>query len=160
MLSVEDELNKRGLLKGVGHISRFVNSATIRAIGEQLIALHTPAAMDYAARFGMANLERPHAVSDRATAGPSQVAGSSSTPARPRRARPTCGQCGSERLTVQPGRFSFHFKCTACRKNTPIQIGCGKAGHRERIRQDGRTFYRECADCRTRSVFFVNPTAL
>jgi ribosomal protein S27E len=23
----------------------------------------------------------------------------------------------------------------------------------------GRTLYRECPDCRTRTVFFVNPTA-
>jgi hypothetical protein len=161
-LSVEDELNKRGLLKGVGHISRFVGSATIRAIGQQLIALHTPATMESVARFGMAKSEPPHVVSDRPIAGPPQVRGSSSTnrSARTRRARPSCRHCGSEQLAVQPGRFSFHFKCTTCRKNTPIQIGCGKAGHRERIRQDGRTFYRECADCRTRSVFFVNPVAL
>jgi hypothetical protein len=33
-----------------------------------------------------------------------------------------------------------------------------KTAHlRERIRQDGRTFYRECPACRTRTVFVVNP---
>jgi hypothetical protein len=56
--------------------------------------------------------------------------------------------------------FSFHCTCAACNQHTPIQFSCGKAGHRERIRQDGRTFYyRECPDCRTRTVFFVNPAA-
>jgi hypothetical protein len=44
-----------------------------------------------------------------------------------------------------------------CHQRTPIAIGCRKPGHQERIRQDGRTFYRECPDCRTRTVFFVNP---
>jgi hypothetical protein len=55
--------------------------------------------------------------------------------------------------------FSFHCTCAACNQHTPIQFSCGKAGHRERIRQDGRTFYRECPDCRIRTVFFVNPAA-
>ncbi len=53
LFSAEDELNKRGLFKGVGHIIRFVEPATIRAIGRQLVALHTPAIIDYAARFGI-----------------------------------------------------------------------------------------------------------
>jgi hypothetical protein len=160
MLSVEDELNKRGLLKGVGHLRRLVASATIRAIGRQLVALHTPATIDYAARFGIAKPRSPRTVSTPSSARPPREAPAPAPRfARPRRARPACRHCGSERLSVQPGRFSFHFTCAACSKHTPIQIGCGKVGHRERIRQDGRTFYRECADCRTRSVFFVNPSA-
>ena len=36
----------------------------------------------------------------------------------------------------------------------------GKAGQRERIRQDGRTFFQECLACRTRTVFFVDPVVL
>ena len=160
MFSVEDELNKRGLLKGVGHISRFVASPTLRAIGRQLVALHTPATIDYAARFRIAKPESPRTVSKAPSARPPRVVSSPAPRSGSRRqARPTCRHCGSEQLTLQPGRFSFHFTCAACNKNTPIQIGCGKPGHRERIRQDERTFYRECADCRTRSVFFVNPAA-
>lgn len=72
---------------------------------------------------------------------------------------PACRHCGSQKLSIQFGRFTYYFKCAACSGNTPIQIGCGKEGHKERIRKDGLTFYRECAECGTRSVFFVNPSA-
>jgi len=63
MFSVEDELNKRGLLKGIGHITRFVAPATLRAIGRQLVALHTPATVNYAARFGITTAQGPRTVS-------------------------------------------------------------------------------------------------
>jgi hypothetical protein len=59
MFSVEDELNKRGLLKGMGRLTQVVASSTIRAIGRQLVALHTPATIDYAARFGIAKPPGP-----------------------------------------------------------------------------------------------------
>ena len=135
-------------------------SATIRAIGLQLVALHTPATKNYADRFGVAKPARPATVSKVPNARPFRVS-SSPTPGSGSRRQPlpTCRHCGSGQLFVQPGRFSFHFTCAFCNKHTPIQIGCGKTGHQERLRQDGRTFYRECADCRTRSVFFVNPEA-
>jgi len=61
MFSVEEELNKRGLLKGMGHLSRLVASATLRAIGRQLVALHRPVTIDYAARFGIAKPPAPRA---------------------------------------------------------------------------------------------------
>ena len=74
-----------------------------------------------------------------------------------RQARPTCRQCGSDQLTLQLGRLSFHFTCAARNKPTPIEIRYGKHGHCERTRHDGRTFYRECPDCRARTAFVVNP---
>jgi hypothetical protein len=158
MLSVEDELNRRGLLKGVGHLSRLVASPKLRAMGRQLVALHTPATINYAARFGITAGSSPQIASRvNVTRSPRVSPAPAPRSEKRGRARPTCRHCGSEQLTLQPGRFSFHFNCGACNKNTPIQIGCGKEGHRERIRQDGRTFYRECPDCRTRTVFFVNP---
>jgi hypothetical protein len=156
--SVEEELNKRGLLKGVGSLGRLVTSATLRAIGRHLVALHTPATYDYATRFGIAKPSGSRTVPQTASVRPPR--GSPTPPVRSggrRQPRPSCRHCGSEQLALQPGRFSFHFTCTACNQHTPIHIGCGKAGHRERIRQDGRTFYRECAQCGTRTVFFVNP---
>jgi hypothetical protein len=161
MFSVEDELNKRGLIKGLGHLTRLVGSATLRAIGRQLVALHTPATIDYAARFGIAKPPGPRTTPRTPSAHSLRESPTPPTRSGVRRlARPTCRHCGSEQLALQPGRFSYHFRCAACNENTPIHIGCGKAGHRERIRQDGRTFYRECPDCRTRSVFFVNPPSL
>jgi hypothetical protein len=64
MFLVEDEVNRRGLLKGIGHITRFVALATLRAIGRQLVALHTPAPINYAARFGIATAQDPRTVSN------------------------------------------------------------------------------------------------
>jgi len=161
MLSVEDELNKRGIIQGIGHISRFVASPTLRAIGRQLVALHTPRTINYAAKFGLPSAQASRMASTAPDARAPRVA-SAARPASAirRKARPICRHCGSDQLTLQPGRFSFHFTCTACGRHTPITIGCGKPGHRERIRQDGRTFYRECPDCGTRTVFFLNPAAV
>jgi hypothetical protein len=47
-----------------------------------------------------------------------------------------------------------------CRRRGPGRIARGTPGHRERIRRDGRTFYRECPDCRTRTAFFVESASL
>lgn len=160
MLSVEGELDKRGLLKGIGGIIRFIAPPTLRAIGRQLVALHRPATINYAARFGIASAAEARTVSPASAMRSPRVA-SAPTPrsAIRRKTRPTCRHCGSDQLTLQPGRFSFHFRCTACGEHTPIAIGCGMPGHHARIRQDGRTFYRECPECRTRTVCFVNPPA-
>ncbi len=160
LFSVEDELNKRGLLKGLGHIGRFVASDILRAIGRQLVAMHTPASIDYAVRFGLAPSKGSGSRSA-APENPLRFAGKSSTlpSSLLRLSRPKCSHCGGQALSIQSGRFSYYFKCADCGGNTPIAVGCGKEGHRERIRKDGRTFYRECPACRTRSVFFVNPPA-
>jgi hypothetical protein len=110
MLSVEDELNKRSLLKGLGHISRFIASPTLRAIGRKLVALHKPATFDYAARFGIPTMATPGTVSTASDARPPRVALAPTPRADTRRkTRPTCRHCGSDQLTLQPGRFSFHF---------------------------------------------------
>jgi hypothetical protein len=158
MLSVEDDLNKQGLLKGIGGIRRFIASPTLRAIGHQLVAMHKPATINYAARFGLAAAQGSRTVSTASDTRPRRVASAPTLRSATRRqARPTYRHCGSEQLTLQPGRFSFHFTCTTCGQHTLTEIGCGKAGHRERIRPDGRTFYRACPACRTRAVFIVNP---
>jgi len=159
MLSVEDELNKRGLFKGLGGISRFVASPTLREIGRRLVAMYTPATINYAARFGIATAQESRKVSTVSdTRSPHLTSAPTLRSAIRGKPRPISRHCGSEHLTLRPGRFSFHFVGAACNKPMPIEIGCGKPGQLERIRQDGRTFYRECPACRTRTVFFVNPS--
>lgn len=69
---------------------------------------------------------------------------------------PTCRSCNSQDLAIQYGKFGYYFKCNGCGGNTPIKIDCAVAGHKERIRKDGRRFYRECADCNTSSLYFEN----
>lgn len=68
-----------------------------------------------------------------------------------------CRGCGSAALSIVWGKYGYYFKCGACSGNTPFSVGCGGADHKERIRKDGRHFYRECADCGTSSLYFTNP---
>ncbi|MBU3989242.1 MAG: hypothetical protein KJ702_08030, partial [Gammaproteobacteria bacterium] len=57
-----------------------------------------------------------------------------------------------------PGKTSaLPSGCAACEGNTPIKLGCGVDGHKERIRKEGRKFYRECTECKSSSLFFENP---
>jgi len=79
MFSAADELNKRGLLKGLGHIRRVVAPPTLRRLGEQLVALHTPASPDYAARFGIVKSEGPSAASKTPSVRPTPRGGFAST---------------------------------------------------------------------------------
>lgn len=158
MFSAEDELNRRGLLKGIGHISRFVSSSTLREIGRQLVSLHRPATIDYAARFGTSSAGRARAAhAPSGTQARRAAIVPTPRPAIRRKRRPTCQHCGSDQLTLQSGRIGFQFTCAACNQHSPLEIACGKPGHRERIRPDGRTLYRACPACRTRAVFIVNP---
>lgn len=74
----------------------------------------------------------------------------------PSKGSPRCRRCKSPDLTILYGRYGYYFKCTACSGNTPIKLSCGHELHRERLRKDGQRFYRECADCRTSTLFFEN----
>ncbi|WP_305824636.1 nuclease-related domain-containing protein [Massilia brevitalea] len=68
-----------------------------------------------------------------------------------------CRSCGGAALSIVWGKYGYYFKCGECSGNTPFSVGCGGADHKERIRKDGRQFYRECADCGTSSLYFTNP---
>lgn len=68
-----------------------------------------------------------------------------------------CRNCGGAALSIVWGKYGYYFKCGDCSGNTPFSVGCGGADHKERIRKDGRHFYRECADCGTSSLYFTNP---
>jgi len=132
--TLEKQLDKEGVLETLGSMSRFISKDTLEDIGRKLVAMHQPASFDYAARFGIAKEESVSL-------------------------RPTnqCRGCGSADLSVEYGRYGYYFKCRTCEGNTPIKIGCGHSGHKERIRKEKLNFYRECKDCGTSSLFFVNP---
>lgn len=68
-----------------------------------------------------------------------------------------CRNCGGAALSIVWGKYGYYFKCGDCSGNTPFSVGCGGADHKERIRKDGRHFYRECADCGTSALYFTNP---
>ncbi|MCL6442724.1 MAG: NERD domain-containing protein [Alicyclobacillus sp.] len=130
--AIERKLGSSGVLDTLGSVSRLVSMDTIQEIGQQLIKLHQPYKVDYQAKFGIST----------ATQASQEL---------------KCRSCASNRIIIQHGRYGYYFKCQACGRNTPIKIDCGNTGHKERLRKAGLKFYRECADCQTSSLFFVNP---
>ena len=120
---------------------KIIGSDTLQEFGEKLVKLHRPGSFDYAAKFGIQ-------ASTTLQMEPSSI--------EPQPGQPVCRECKGTSLTIQYGKFGYYFKCSDCDANTPIKIGCGKDGHKERIRKDGLKFYRECGDCGSSSLFFTN----
>lgn len=129
--AIDTKFEKERVLDTLGSMSRFVSKDTLEEIGRKLVALHQPASFDYAARFGIVKEESVSHTNK-------------------------CRGCGSGDLSVEYGRYGYYFKCRACDGNTPIKLDCGQRGHKERIRKENRNFYRECKECGTSSLFFVN----
>jgi hypothetical protein len=133
-------------------MAKLVASETIEDIGRQLLLRHAPIKIDYSAKFGLNAVQKTVAeapvVSPPIKLQPKQeVPGNKSM---------KCRACGSEKLTVQYGKYGYFFKCASCDGNTPIKLGCGVDGHKERLRKEGNKFFRECSDCKTSSLFFLN----
>ncbi len=70
---------------------------------------------------------------------------------------PVCKHCEGISGSILYGKYGYYLKCSACAGNTSIRVECDQAGHKARVRKDGRTFYRECEACASSSVYFVNP---
>lgn len=131
--TIRQKYEKAGFMETIGSASRIVSAETMREIGLRLVSLHQPAEINYKAKFGIKTKNKVIS-------------------------KPVCRKCGADDLFIQYGRFGYYFKCNTCQGNTPIKIGCGHPGHKERIRKDKRNFYRECADCQTSQLYFVNPS--
>ncbi|HEY9721336.1 MAG TPA: nuclease-related domain-containing protein [Oscillatoriaceae cyanobacterium] len=153
-------------LATLGSAAKLVSSDTLQQIGRQLVRLHRPRPMDVQARYGGAAIARtptdptlgsgplPSMVTaeGRVAAAPVRGAGSTEETA----ALPSCRNCGGSKLAILYGN-SYYFKCTDCNGNTPARVSCGKPAHKERLRKEGRNFFRECSDCGTSALYFVNP---
>lgn len=159
-----------GVLDAIGSVARVVSSETLQDIGRKLLKLHRPKPMDVRARFGAATGELAAAggtrgsgrlaqsdVAGRPNARPGSTVVPSGILAREDDPPPRCKGCNGAKLAILYGS-SYYFKCADCGTNTPARVNCGQAGHRERLRKDGRNFFRECADCGTSVLYFINPT--
>lgn len=149
-------------------------------IVKRLVQMHRPIKFDFATKFGMTGPKEAEPHISFAAHPDSRADGSgwghhspTSTPTPAKKAvagpetaainkspstedMPTCKSCASADVSVQHGKFGYFFKCGPCGGNTAIKLSCGLAGHKERLRKDGPKFYRECADCKTSSLYFVN----
>jgi hypothetical protein len=135
----------------MGRVAKIVSTDTIESIGRQLIALHKPIHINYVKKFGLdvnttsTTLQQPIGSSGK------------ETPVQKTTNTYVCRACGSTSLSIQYGKYGYYFKCADCGGNTPIKLGCGNDGHKERLRKEGRKFFRECAECGSSTLFFQNP---
>ena len=150
--TVDDLLQKRGFLNDIGNLSRLVSSEEIKKIGRSFRSLHKPISYNYAAKFGLTE----NAIPQKHLKSLYSVSKANVLEITPSVPKPTCRNCGNENISIQYGKFGYYIRCNFCDGATPISISCGESGHKERIRKDGCNFYRECPECKTSILFFVN----
>lgn len=148
--AIDKRFEKESVLETVAAMAKFVSTDTLQDIGRQLVSRHQPIKFDYAAKFGLSGMAATASVVEE-PAPAAYVADKEQTTEKPR-----CRSCSSEKLSIQYGKYGYYFKCADCDGNTPIKIGCGKEGHKERIRKDGSKFFRECEQCNSSALYFVN----
>jgi hypothetical protein len=163
--AIEKQLDSDGIMGTLGSMGRFVATETIEDVARKLVVLHRPIAINYRAKFGITDGASTKTPNSPSVATPVRVPdpepSSSVAPVQPLQSNdePVCRACSSAKVTIQHGKFGYYFKCSDCGGNTPAKIGCGVAGHKERLRKDADCFYRECAECKTSSLFFKNAVA-
>jgi len=148
--TIENSFEKMSLLDSVSSLSKVVSSEQIKEVARNIKRLHKPASFDYTTKFGLSDIDLSKKQAHDLTPSPQDNSPSSFPKQR-------CPKCNSENLFIQYGKYGYYFKCASCDGNMPIKLSCGKNGHKERIRKEGCKFYRECQDCKTSSLFFVNP---
>lgn len=145
--TIRKRLDEENAVKALLAMTKVVGRDTLEDVGRQIAALHQPASIDYVAKFGVAPSSRKAAITQSiVTPDPETLDGSSSA----------CRQCNSNQLAIMYGKYGYYFKCADCGGNTPIKIGCGQDGHKERIRKEGLRFFRECSQCGTSRLFYTN----
>ena len=121
--------------------AKLVSGETVEHVGRQLAACHRPPAFN-------AN------VAPKTTPAAQPTVESQATKTRP--AGPSCKTCSLDAGSILHGKFGYYFKCSGCGGNTAIRFTC-QPGHSPRLRKDKESFFRECADCGTSTLFHRNP---
>lgn len=149
--TLRKDIDDTGML-GAFSLAKVVTLETIENIGRQLFMKHRPIKTDYSAKFGL-NTVQKIVDKDQLISPPIKPQPKQEDPGNETK---KCRACGSQKLTVQYGKYGYFFKCASCDGNTPIKLGCGVNGHKERLRKEGNNFFRECSLCKTSSLFFQN----
>jgi Nuclease-related domain len=142
---------------GIQSLAKVVSSETIEDIGRQLVSLHRPIKMNYRAKFGLDKKTDSDSIEKISLSAKTvQLEKPIIVEIEPQETTFNCKKCQSKNLKIQYGKFGYYFKCSECDGNTNIKISCGKDGHNEKLRKDGDSFFRECAECKSSSLFFNN----
>ncbi|PNY80041.1 nuclease-related domain-containing protein [Deinococcus koreensis] len=67
-----------------------------------------------------------------------------------------CRHCGSERLSVQFGKYGYYLKCAACAGNTPTRPQCAECGQPAKVSKRGSEFTASCPAGHS-WLYWVNP---
>ncbi|MGB8634877.1 MAG: nuclease-related domain-containing protein [Rhodanobacteraceae bacterium] len=155
----EENLEAEKTLESMMSVARFVSSETARDIAERLAALHRPVAWPAATQqqhadmySGNGNAIKTPTVT--VTAMPLRQ-GVAESPPQPVVAGPACKKCEGNEGDILHGKYGYYFKCATCQANTAIKFTC-QPGHKPRLRKSLQEFYRDCADCGTSQLYFVN----
>lgn len=150
--TIDNSFEKMSILDSVSSLSKIVSSEQIKEVARNIKRLHKPASFNYTAKFGFSDID----LSKKQASEQKPAHQDNSLSSFPKQ---RCRKCNSENLSIQYGKYGYYFKCTSCEGNMPIKLSWGKNGHKERLRKEGCKFYRECQDCKTSTLFFVNATS-
>lgn len=153
--------NENGFVGIAKTVAKIVSADTVRDVARQLAKLHRPAkptqlssiaansaGAPSAKTASSAKVAEPRLTVYHNVVGATPMTLSSST-------GPRCKDCQGVDGSVQYGKYGYYFQCAKCSANTAIKFTC-QAGHKPRIRKAGNQFYRECADCNTSEIYFIN----
>jgi hypothetical protein len=142
---VEKEIDNISVVSAFTAATKLIGSDSLEEFGQKLIRLHRPGKINYAAKFGIDEtiLSSPTPIVQEPTIQYESAA-------------TLCRNCKSAKLTIMYGKYGYYFKCGACDGNSPIKITCGNDGHNERLRKEGKKFFRECSDCGSSHLYFTN----
>ena len=142
---IEDVSPLEALLKA----PKIVSAETVRKFAQQLAARHSPLV-----RAAAVSPQQPPATESNPTAIRTEYRAEVATSAEP--AGPACKGCHSNVGSILYGQYGYYFKCKSCQVNTAIRFAC-KPGHKPRLRKAGTQFFRDCEDCNTSTLYFINP---
>lgn len=158
LTTIKKQFEDESILDTLGKVSRIVSTETLELMTRKLSRFHSPAKVNYLAKYGFSDV--PAQTSSRIRTlvpeGKQPIQAMTKIPISNSLSTHACRSCGGTKISVQYGKYGYYFKCATCDGNTPIKIGCVIDGHKERIRKDGIKFYRECAECKTSSLYFEN----
>lgn len=146
--------NENGFLGIAKTVAKIVSGDTVRDVAQQLTRMHRRAKATESASTPSTNschvgkAREPSAASYHAAVNEKKGTLSSST-------GPRCKDCQGIDGSIQYGKYGYYFQCAKCSVNTAIKFTC-LPGHKPRLRKAGNQFYRECAECSTSEIYFIN----
>lgn len=153
--------NENAFIGIVKTAAKIVSADTVRDVARQLARLHRPAKLARPSTVAMASASAAstNLTPSSKVAEPSATAYRTDIAATPvtlsSNAGPRCKDCKGVDGSIQHGKYGYYFQCPKCSANTAIKFTC-QAGHKPRLRKAGNQFYRECPECGTSEIYFIN----